>query len=161
MDTVKQIHLRNDEYNHYIQEYREECTFDETEAITPVEWAVVERCCKDYGLTQKSVNTTHKEEAKDGRYSIILYIKGRFTLAKNVSFKTDSGVLAIRPFIIHDTQVAKRMRITAKLLIANKELSSPFAIDEEYVYEALRETAFTISLEEIEKWGKGMQSLQI
>lgn len=162
MNIIKPVHLRNDEYNHFIQDYREDCIFDVNEVILPEEWAIVARCCEDYGLTQKSAHTLpSKKEDDEKRYSIILYIKGPFTLPTNASFKTDKGNLAIRPFIVHDTQVAKRMRIVSKLLIKNDELSSPIVLDEEYVYEALRETSFTMALEEIEKWGKGMQSLQI
>lgn len=162
MKDLPLIRLRNDEYNRYIQDYKEKCLFDESILISPEEWAVVARCCEDYGLSQQTKHELRSRGANDeDRFSIILYIKGNFTLPEYTSLTTERGNVALRPFIVHDTQVAKRMHIVANLLVSSKELISPVEIDEEYIYEALRETSFTMALEEIEKWGKMMQSLQI
>lgn len=162
MKDLPLIRLRNDEFNRYIQDYKEKCMFDESAFISSEEWAVVARCCEDYGLSQKTVHELRSQgEDEEKRFSIILYIKGNFTLPEYTSFTTERGNVVLRPFIIHDTHVAKRMHIVANLLFSTKELTSPVEIDEEYIYEALRETSFTMALEEIEKWGKAMQSLQI
>ncbi|MFZ2206189.1 MAG: hypothetical protein WA061_04475 [Microgenomates group bacterium] len=162
MKDLPLIRLRNDEYNRYIQDYKEKCMFDESTLILPEEWAVVARCCEDYGLSQKTTHEPHSQGGVDEKqFSIILYIKGNFTLPGYTSLTTERGNVALRPFIVHDTQVAKRMHIVANLLVSGKELISPVEIDEEYIYEALRETSFTMALEEIEKWGKETQSLQI
>jgi len=162
MKDIQSIHLRSDEYNRYIEDYKEKCAFEENNIILQEEWAVVARCCEDYGLTQKTIHELPKHGADiEKQYSIILYVKGQFTLPEHVSFATERGNIVMRPFIIHDTEVAKRMHIVAHLLFSSKELISPIEIDEEYIYEALRETSFTMALEEIEKWGKTKQSLKV
>lgn len=161
-NTTPSIRLRSDEYNKYIQDYKEQCIFDEKKVISPQEAQVVTRCCMDYGLTQKNPKTIGESQSnKDNSFSLVLFIKGDFTLPNEVSFASDRGVLKLRPYIIHDTVMARRMRIVAHILFETEELSSPFPMDEEYIYESLQETAFTLALEEVEKWGKGAQSLQI
>jgi len=162
MQDTPSVRLRNDEYNRYIQEYKEECIFDKTNKISPLEQVIIVRCCEDYGLEQKNpVVQTVDESEPEKRYSLILYVKGNYTLPAETHLSTDRGNLLVKPFIIHDTIVAQRMRIVAHLLFEKKEIESVVTIDEDYLYEALRETSFALSLEMIDKWGKGAQSLQI
>lgn len=161
MNTSKPIHLRSDEFNTYIEENKKSLIVDESVTITNREKQVIEHCGIDYGLvTDKSLtpNNTKQEQKK---YNLILRVKGDFTVPDQAQFRSENGLVTITPYIIHDNISSKRFHIVAKELIDKKLVSSPVSIDEEYIYEALRETSFTVDMEEITRMGTEFQILQI
>lgn len=161
MDTTKKpIHLRNDEYNNYIQEFKERCVV-KTGEITLEEKGIIYRCGVDYGLTINEKLQAKSFDYPPCDYNIIFRIKGPFTLPREARFASDHGVVKVRPYVIQEYISAQRLHMIAGELHKNEMVNSVVPIDEEYLYEALRETAFTISMEEVVKLGVGFQIVQV
>lgn len=161
MIDTKPIHLRRDEFNTYIEENKMKLIVSEESIITDAEKLVIERCGIDYGLTIDPSLTTEMVCKKQRKYNIILRIKGNFTLLEQAQFRSENGAVVIIPYIIHDGISSTRFHIIAKYLCEKELVSSPIPVDEEYMYEALRETSFNVEMEEITKMGMGFQILQI
>jgi len=160
MAVLKPIHLRNDEYNTYIQEYKEKLLLTEG-ALTSEEKNIIFRCGLDYGLIVDEkvgvINITQPQ--KD--YNVVFRIKGPYTLPKQAQFSSGNGTVRVKPFILHELAWAKRFVQIAKDIYEKKLITSVVPIDEEYIYEALRDTAFTIAMEEVIALGPGFQIIQI
>lgn len=161
MINTKPIHLRKDEFNSYIEENKTTLAISEESAISNEENKVIDRCGVDYGLTIDPSLTTEMVRKEQRKYNIIFRIKGNFTLPERTQFRSENGAVVITPYIIHDDISSKRFHIVAKYLCEKKLVSSPVSIDEEYIYETLRETSFNMEMEEITKMGTGFQIVQI
>ncbi len=158
--NTKPIHLRIDEFNDYIEECKEKCIIDQGE-ITPKEKNLLYRCGVDYGLTiNKKVGVAAFEQLKLD-HNLILRIKGPFTLPLQAQFTSERGAVNIRPYIIHESAASQRLHSIANDLHEKELISSVVPIDAEYIYEALRETAFNIAMEEAISLGNGFQIIQI
>jgi hypothetical protein len=160
VNNTKPIHLRNDEYNSYIEECKEKLTIKEGE-LTLEEKHVIYRCGVDYGLTFDASVVTENYEIAQRDYNIILRVKGPYTLPEQASFSSEHGVIKVRPYIIHEFVSAQRLKFISEDIFAKDLVDSVVPIDGEYIYEALRESAFTIAMEEVVKLGTGFQILQI
>ncbi|MCX6732802.1 MAG: hypothetical protein NTV98_04660 [Candidatus Roizmanbacteria bacterium] len=160
MNIIKPIHLRNDEFNNYIQEFKEKCVLNEGE-VTPEEKGIVYRCGVEYGLTIDEKFQAKSFDYPLQDYNIIFRIKGPFTLPREARFSSDHGMVKVRPYIIQEYISAQRLHMIAQELYDKEIVSSVVPIDKEYLYEALRETAFNISMEEVVKLGVGFQIVQI
>ncbi len=160
MNNTKPIHLRSDEYNSYIEECKEKYAV-QTGELTLKEKHIIDRCGLDYGLTidEKLKAANYEEPTLD--HNLILRIKGPFTLPEQSSFHSEHGPLRIRPYVIHESATADRLQEIAESLFAKELVKSVVPIDTEYLYDALRETAFNISMEEIVKLGAGFQIIQV
>jgi len=161
MINTKPIHLRRDEFNSYIEENKMKLIISEESVITEEEKRVIERCGIDYGLTIDPSLTTETVKKKQRKYNIILRIKGNFTLPEQDQFRSENGAVVITPYVIHDGISSTRFHIIAQYLCEKELVSSPIPVDEEYMYEALRETSFNAEMEEITQMGIGLQILQI
>lgn len=161
MITTKPIHLRRDEFNTYIEENKMKLVVSEKKTITEEEKQVVVRCGMDYGLTMDSTLTPGNTKEERKKYNCILRIKGSLTLPEQAPFRSENGSVLVTPYIIHDSISSKRFRIVAKNLCEKELVSSPVSVDEEYIYEALRETSFIMDMEEISQMGTGFQIWQI
>lgn len=161
MTALKPIHLRRDEFNRYIEENKVKLVVSEENKISAEEKQVIERCGVDYGLPIDQSLTTKIEEKEQKRYNIILRVKGNFTLPSQAHFRSENGAIIISPYVIHEAVSTIRSRILAKKLCEKNLVSSPVPMDEEYMYEALRETLFTREMEEIAKMGTGFQIMQV
>ncbi len=160
MNNTKPIHLRSDEYNSYIEECKEKNIVREGD-LTPEEKGIIYRCGLDYGLTiDEKVGAAVFEPLKKD-HNIILRIKGPFTLPELASFTSERGMVKIRPFIIHENAAAVRFHQIAEDLHKKEMITSVVPIDAEYLYEALRETAFNIAMEQVVALGVGFQIIQI
>jgi hypothetical protein len=160
MINTKPIHLRNDEYNDYIQEYKEPFVVLKR-ALTPEEKNIVYRTGLDYGLeiSPELDAQSYVPDPKD--YNIIFRIKGPFTLPESVQWNGERGTVNIRPYIIHESATAERLKEIAEDCIQKEMVDAPIPIDVEYLHEALRESSFTISMEEVLRLGKGFQIVQV
>jgi hypothetical protein len=161
MTNIKPIHLRRDEFNTFIEENKLPLMVDESASITNREKQVIEHCGVDYGLETDKTLVPDNSKNELIKYNIIMRIKGNFTLPNQAQFRSENGPVIITPYIIHDDISSKRYHIVAKELIDKKLVSSPVTIDEEYMYEALRETSFTVDMEEITRMGTEFQILQV
>ena len=160
MNNTKPIHLRSDEYNGYIEECKERI-HEEKREYTREEKYVISRCGVDYALTFDEKICASETDTPAKNYNIIFRIKGPFTLPEEARFTFERGSVMVRPYIIHETASAIRLRVIAEEICTKKQVSSVVPIDQEYLYEALRETAFNISMEEVVQLGKGFQIVQI
>lgn len=159
-DNTKPIYLRPDEYNNYIQESKEELMVTQGE-ISEEEKNLISRCGVDYGLTidKRVANSAFQKPKKD--YNIVFRIKGPFTLPAESTFVSELGSVRVKPYVIHESASAQRLKVVAKALCDNAYVSSEVSIDEEYLYEALCETAFTISMEDVVALGISFQIIQV
>lgn len=161
MTEIKPIRLRKDEINDYIEDNKMQLVVDEESAISESEKAVVVRCGVDYGLTIDESLTPQQGKKSQDTYNIILRIKGGYTMPEKSRFRSENGMVTIIPLIIHDGLSIKRFHKVAKELCKNAWVSSPVAIDDEYMYEALRETSFNMEMEEVTRLGPGFQLWQV
>jgi hypothetical protein len=160
MLNTKSIHLRSDEYNAYIEENKE--LFKSIEGdITEAEKGIIYRCALDYGLTFDEKVGARIFDRDTFDYNIIFRIKGPFTLPPHAQFNSEHGMVKVRPYIIHESATAARLKEVADDLFKKELVSSVAPIDAEYLLEALRESAFNISMEEVVKLGVGFQIIQI
>lgn len=160
MLNTKPIHLRSDEYNAYIDENKERFVLAKGD-ITAAEKGIIYRCSLDYGLTfdEEIGAKIYVNDTLD--YNIIFRIKGPFTLPAQAQFNSEHGVVKIRPYIIHESAAAARLKVIAEDIMQKELVSSVVPIDSEYLYEALRESAFNISMEEVVELGIGFQIVQV
>ena len=160
MDNTKPVHLRNDEFNDYIEDAKIPYVIKEGELSTE-EKNLIHRCGVDYALdVDEKIGAVAFTRPKSD-HNIILRIKGPFTLPESTRFDSEGGPLTLQPYIIHETATTIRLRKIAEDLHENKFVTSVVQIDAEYIYEALRETAFNISMEEVMALGQGFQIIQI
>lgn len=160
MIHTKPIHLRTDEFNAYIEEYKQK--FVEKEGpISEEEKHIIHRCGVDYGLeiNEKVGSQNYVKDMHD--YNIIMRVKGTYTLPQNAQLSTEHGPMSIRPYMIHESATAQRLKTIAQNLITEKMVESVVPIGSEYLYEALRESAFTIAMEDVLKLGVGFQIIQV
>ena len=160
MNNTKPIHLRSDEYNGYIEECKVRIN-EEKRVYTPEEMYIISRCGVDYALTFDEKICASETPSPEKNYNIIFRIKGPFTLLPEARFTFERGSVMVRPYIIHETASALRLQVIAEEIYIKKQVSSVVPVDKEYIYEALRETAFNISMEEVVQLGKGFQIVQI
>jgi len=160
MNNTKPVHLRNDEFNDYIEDAKIPYLVIKG-ALTDEEKNLIHRCGVDYALdvSEKVEAVVSVKQKSD--HNIILRIKGPFTLPESTRFASEGGPLTIRPYVIHETAATIRLREIAEELHKDALLESVVPIDVEYIYEALRETAFNISMEEVLALGGGFQIIQI
>jgi len=160
MNNTKPIHLRNDEFNDYIEDAKIPYVVKQG-ALSAEERNLIYRCGVDYALdVNEKVGAIAYVKPKSD-HNIILRIKGPFTLPERTQFASEGGVLTIQPYSIHETAATIRLREVAEDLHKNALIKSPVPIDAEYIYEALRETAFNISMEEATALGAGFQIIQV
>lgn len=160
MNTPRPIHLRSDEYNDYFEEYKEQCIVREGE-FTNEEKHIIHRCGVDYGLeiNEKVGSQNYAKDMYD--YNIIMRVKGAYTLPQNAQLNTEHGPMSIRPYTIHESATAQRLKTLAQNLITEKMVESVVPIDSDYLYEALRESAFNIAMEDVAQLGAGFQILEV
>jgi len=160
MINTKPLHLRNDQYNDYIQEWKKPYEV-RTGDLSAEEKNIVHRTGVDYGL-EMNPTLDAKEFVSDPKdYNIILRIKGAYTLPDSATFSSEHGAITVRPYIIHESATAARLKAIAEDLLAREMVTSPVAIDSEYLHEALRESAFNIAMEEVVRLGTGFQIVQV
>ena len=160
MLNTKPIHLRSDEYNTYIEENKEKFV-SITGDITSAEKGIIYRCALDYGLTFDEKVGAQIFDHDPSDYNIIFRIKGPFTVPQQAQFNSEHGVVKVRPYIIHESATAARLKEVADGLFKKELVTSVVPIDAEYLLEALRESAFNIAMEEVVKLGTGFQIIQI
>lgn len=160
MLNTKPIRLRSDEYNTYIEECKEKYVSLKGD-LTPTEKGILYRCGLDYGLTFDEKTGAKPFDHDTSDYNIILRIKGPFTVPHQAQFNSEHGVVKVRPYIIHESATAARLKEVADDLFKKELVSSVVPIDVEYLLEALRESAFNIAMEEVVKLGGGFQIIQI
>lgn len=160
MINTKPIHLRSDEYNEYIEECKQPYVV-QTGELDPSEKNIIYRTGVDYGLEIHEALGAKGFTPDPKDYNIIFRIKGPFTMPDTASFTTERGVIKVRPYVIHESATAQRLKEVAEDLVKREMVGSPVPIDAEYMHEALRETAFTIAMEEVVRLGKGFQIVQI
>lgn len=160
MLNTKPIHLRSDEYNTYIEENKEKF-ISIVGDLTPAEKGIIYRCTLDYGLTFDKKVEAEPFDHDPSDYNIIFRIKGPFTLPTQAQFNSEHGMIKVRPYIIHESATAARLKAVAEDLFKKEFVSSVVPIDADYLHEALRESAFNIAMEEVVKLGTGFQIIQI
>ncbi len=160
MINTKPVHFRNDEYNDYIEEFKQPFVVLQGD-LTPEEKNIVYRTGLDYGLEISPALQAQSFVPDSKDYNIILRIKGPFSLPESAQLNTEHGTVNVRPYIIHESATAARLKTVAEEMIQKTLVSSPVAIDSEYLHEALREVAFTIAMENVVRLGNGFQIIQI
>ena len=160
MNNTKPVHLRNDEYNDYIEDAKIPYVVKEGE-LSAEEKNLIYRCGVDYALEvdEKAGAVAFAQPKSD--HNIILRIKGPFTLPESTQFASEGGPLMLKPYIIHETATTIRLKEIAEDIYKKELIKSVVPIDAEYIYEALRETAFNISMEEVVALGVGFQIIQV
>lgn len=160
--TIKPIQLRPEEYSRYIQQNKLSLEPEQEGSFTIADNILVSRCCADYGLELSGdIKTEKVPDHFHEAHNIVLRIKGSYTLPRDVHVHTEAGMVPVRPLILHDQITSKHLHELSAQLIQEKKISAPMELDEEYLYEALSETWFTIAMEEVVQMGPDIQMLQV
>jgi hypothetical protein len=135
---------------------------EQDNSFTVADSTLVSRCCADYGLELKGDMKTEKvQDHAHEVHNIVLRIKGSYTLPRDVHLHTEAGMVPVRPLILHDQITSKHLHELSAELMREKKVTAPMEFDEEYLYEALSETWFTIAMEAVVDMGPDIQMLQV
>ena len=129
----------------------------------------------DYQLTEDELNFVKEKSAqvvKNGAVEIILhgehgegavvYIRGNYGIYPQYLLKLEDGrEINVQIFIYHTTLVDARHRKLANVLLKNKAVKLSDGCDEEWLYDALSDTAEIQTLETAKRLAKGLPIFQV
>lgn len=86
----------------------------------------------------------------------VLIVKGDYGILPQLSLYTDQGKKQVQVFVYHQTLVDERHRLLAKELIKNKAVIFKNGEDEDWLYNALSDTAENHLMETAKRLAKGL-----
>ena len=109
---------------------------------------------KKKGAVEEVLHGDHGEGA-------VVYIKGNYGIYPQYLLKTEDVEAHVQIFVYHQSLVDGRHRVLAKNLLKNKAVKLPENCDEEYLYDALSDTAEVHTLETAKRLAKDLPIFQV